>query len=62
LCVYIDILQYFCYAGVKENHKLLRAAGLIDCERRGLWAYYFVCREHLAALHGRVLAQSDALR
>ncbi len=47
---------------VSHHLKLLREAGLIDCERRGLWAYYFVRREAVAALRGRVLAQLDALR
>ncbi|HMQ35569.1 MAG TPA: metalloregulator ArsR/SmtB family transcription factor, partial [Chloroflexaceae bacterium] len=34
---------------VSHHLKLLREAGLIDAERRGLWAYYFVKRENLAA-------------
>jgi ArsR family transcriptional regulator, arsenate/arsenite/antimonite-responsive transcriptional repressor len=42
--------------------KLLRKAGLIDCEQRGLWAYYFVRREAVAALRQRILAQFDAIR
>jgi ArsR family transcriptional regulator len=40
---------------------LLREAGLIDCERRGLWAYYFVRREALAALRQRVVTQLDVI-
>ena len=47
---------------VSHHLKLLREAGLIDCERRGLWAYYFVRREALVALRTRVLTQFDALR
>ncbi len=47
---------------VSHHLKLLRAAGLIDCVRRGLWAYYFVRRDTLAAMRTRVLAQFDALR
>ncbi len=27
---------------VSHHLKLLREAGLIDCERQGLWAYYFI--------------------
>ena len=46
---------------VSHHLKLLREAGLIDCERRGLWAYYFVKPEAVATLRGRVLAQLDAL-
>jgi ArsR family transcriptional regulator len=47
---------------VSHHLKLLRAAGLIDCERRGLWAYYFVCRTALESIRARLLAQFDALR
>jgi ArsR family transcriptional regulator len=46
---------------VSHHLKLLREAGLIGCERRGLWAYYSVDRAALAALRGRVLAQLDLL-
>lgn len=46
---------------VSHHLRLLRAAGLIDCERRGLWAYYFVRREAVAALRARLIAQLDAL-
>ena len=46
---------------VSHHLRLLREAGLIDCERRGLWAYYFVEREALAALRTRIAAQLDAL-
>jgi ArsR family transcriptional regulator len=47
---------------VSHHLKLLREAGLIDCERRGLWAYYFIKPEAVAAMRGRILAQLDALR
>ena len=46
---------------VSHHLRLLREAGLIDCERRGLWAYYFVQREALAALRSRITGQLDAL-
>jgi ArsR family transcriptional regulator, arsenate/arsenite/antimonite-responsive transcriptional repressor len=46
---------------VSHHLKLLRDAGLIDCERRGLWAYYFVNRPALAALRARITAPIDAL-
>jgi ArsR family transcriptional regulator len=39
---------------VSHHLRLLREAGLIDCERRGLWAYYFVRREAVAALRERL--------
>ena len=45
---------------VSHHLKLLREAGLIDVERNGLWAYYFVNRDALAALRGRVAAQLEA--
>jgi ArsR family transcriptional regulator, arsenate/arsenite/antimonite-responsive transcriptional repressor len=44
---------------VSHHLRLLREAGLIDCERRGLWAYYFVRREAVAALRLRVVTQLD---
>jgi ArsR family transcriptional regulator len=47
---------------VSHHLKLLREAGLIDCERRGLWAYYFVKRDALAALRSRILGALDAVR
>lgn len=47
---------------VSHHLKLLREAGLIDCERRGLWAHYFVKREALAALRARIFGALDAVR
>lgn len=41
---------------VSHHLRLLREAGLIDCERRGHWAYYFIQREAVAALHARITA------
>ena len=46
---------------VSHHLKLLRDAGLIDCERQGLWAYYFIRRDAVAALRARVAAQLDPL-
>lgn len=46
---------------VSHHLKLLRAAGLIDCERRGLWAYYFLRRDGVAAVRSRIAAQLDTL-
>jgi ArsR family transcriptional regulator len=34
---------------ISHHLRVLREAGLVDCEKRGLWAYYFVRRERLAA-------------
>lgn len=46
---------------VSHHLKLLRDAGLIDCERNGLWAYYFVNRDALAELRARIMAPLDKL-
>jgi len=46
---------------VSHHLRLLRQAGLIDCERQGLWAYYFLQGEALAALRTRIAGQLDAL-
>ena len=45
---------------VSHHLRLLREAGLIDCERHGQWAYYFVKREALAALRSRMGMVFDA--
>lgn len=46
---------------VSHHLKLLRAAGLIDCERQGLWVYYFVRREAVAQLRARMMRLLDVL-
>lgn len=46
---------------VSHHLKLLRDAGLIDCERHGLFAYYFVNRTALAELRSRILVPLDQL-
>jgi ArsR family transcriptional regulator, arsenate/arsenite/antimonite-responsive transcriptional repressor len=46
---------------VSHHLRLLREAGVIDCERHGLFAYYFVNRTALAALRARILEPLDAL-
>jgi ArsR family transcriptional regulator len=35
---------------VSHHLKVLREAGLVDCERRGLWAYYYVTPDSLKEL------------
>jgi ArsR family transcriptional regulator len=37
---------------VSHHLKVLRAAGLVDSERRGLWAYYYVIPDALEELAG----------
>ena len=39
---------------VSHHLRLLREAGLIDCEKRGLWCYYFVNRQALSDLRTRI--------
>ncbi|MFP4437646.1 MAG: ArsR/SmtB family transcription factor [Chloroflexaceae bacterium] len=39
---------------VSHHLKLLRTAGLIDSEKHGQWAYYFIHRDSLAELRIRV--------
>ena len=46
---------------ISHHLKLLRDAGLIDCERQGLWAYYFVRPEALTRLRENVQQQLEAL-
>jgi len=46
---------------VSHHLKLLRAAGLIDCERHGLWAHYFVKRDALGQLYRRINGHLPAL-
>ena len=46
---------------VSHHLKLLRDAGLIYCERHGLFAFYFVNRTALAALRSRILEPLDQL-
>ena len=47
---------------VSHHLRLLREAGLIDVERHGLWAYYYVDGEALASLRARIAAQLAALQ
>ena len=37
---------------LSHHLKKLRAAGIVDCERRGLWAYYYVLPDALDELAG----------
>lgn len=46
---------------VSHHLRLLRESGLIDCERHGLFAYYFVNRDMLTALRSRILEPLDQL-
>jgi ArsR family transcriptional regulator len=46
---------------VSHHLRLLRDAGLVDCERQGLWAYYFLKRQALSELQARITIRLDAL-
>jgi ArsR family transcriptional regulator len=39
---------------VSHHLRLLRESGLVDCEKQGLWCYYFVNRTALSALRRRI--------
>lgn len=41
---------------VSHHLKLLRAAGLVESRKRGLWAYYHVRRDELDRLRRRIAA------
>jgi ArsR family transcriptional regulator len=55
ICV-CDLTPAFELSGPTISHHLrvLREAGLVDCERRGTWVYYHVVPDALQAL-GRLL-------
>jgi ArsR family transcriptional regulator len=44
---------------VSHHLKVLRRAGLVDSERRGLWAYYYVLPEALAEFATWVAAPQE---
>jgi ArsR family transcriptional regulator, arsenate/arsenite/antimonite-responsive transcriptional repressor len=51
VCV-CDLTEAFDVTGPTISHHLrvLREAGLIDCERRGTWVYYWIIPAAMAAL------------
>jgi ArsR family transcriptional regulator len=48
VCV-CDITPHFDVSGPTISHhlKVLREAGLVDCERRGTWVYYWPIRDRM---------------
>lgn len=46
---------------VSHHLRLLREAGLVDSERHGPWAYYFVRRDALEELRSRMSSRLSAL-
>lgn len=51
VCV-CELTDAFTVSGPTISHHLrvLREAGLIDCQRRGTWVYYWVLPQRLTAL------------
>jgi ArsR family transcriptional regulator len=51
VCV-CELTDAFTLTGPTISHhlKVLREAGLIDCQRRGTWVYYWIVPAQLAAL------------
>jgi ArsR family transcriptional regulator len=47
---------------VSHHLKLLREAGIVECERHGVWAYYYVNRDALESLRKDADRFLDALR
>jgi len=35
---------------ISHHLRVLRRAGLVDCEKRGIWAYYFLKRDALKSI------------
>jgi ArsR family transcriptional regulator len=60
VCV-CDLTDAFTLTGPTISHHLrvLREAGLIDCQRRGTWVYYWIIPGKLSAL-SQLLDASDA--
>ena len=46
---------------VSHHLRLLREAGLVEVEREGLWAFYYLDREALAELRGRIMRGLDSV-
>ncbi len=62
VCV-CELTDAFTVSGPTISHHLrvLREAGLIDCQRRGTWVYYWVLPQRLTAL-SQLLAVSPSVR
>jgi ArsR family transcriptional regulator, arsenate/arsenite/antimonite-responsive transcriptional repressor len=57
ICV-CDLTDAFAVTGATISHHLrvLRETGLVDCERRGTWVYYWVQKDALDLLGGLLVA------
>ena len=60
VCV-CDLTEAFDVTGATISHHLrvLRETGLVDCERRGTWVYYWVRREALDLLGNLLTSSTD---
>lgn len=62
VCVF-EIVESFTLEQPTISHhlRILRDAGLVDCRKKGLWAYYYVRREALSRAREAIdaLAQLD---
>lgn len=47
---------------ISHHLKVLREAGLLDCERRGTWVYYWVVPSALQQLSGVLTAADPTIR
>ena len=63
VCV-CDLTPHFTLSGATISHhlKVLREAGLVDCERRGTWVHYWVKPEALQSLGALLQASPVAAR
>ncbi|WP_427884623.1 metalloregulator ArsR/SmtB family transcription factor [Kribbella sp. GL6] len=61
VCV-CDLTPRFDVSGPTISHhlKVLRAAGLVDCERRGTWVYYWSVPEKLRWVAGLLAVPEPA--
>ena len=57
VCVF-EIVESFTLEQPTISHhlRILRDAGLVDCRKKGLWAYYYVRRESLSRAQGVINA------
>ena len=60
VCVF-EIVESFTLEQPTISHhlRILRDAGLVDCRKKGLWAYYYVRREALTRAQEVINALAD---
>ena len=61
VCV-CDLTPHFALSGPTISHhlKVLREAGLVDCERKGTWVYYWVRPDSLRSLSALLQVTGEA--